>query len=513
MSESLQRTLPEGERLPYALYRADQIKRFDRLASERFGIPETELMERAGGAAYRLLRARWPGALRICVLAGIGNNGGDGYVVARLAQADGLEVRLIQVGDPERLRGPAAAGRDAFGAAGGVIEGWSGLPKGVDLFVDALFGIGLDRPVSGPFAEAIAALNAQRAPILALDLPSGLHADTGEVMGAAVRASVTLSFIALKLGLFVGKGPEYRGEVRFNALGVPARVYADEVAAAVRSDWRRESSALPRRSRLAHKGECGHVLIVGGAPGMSGAVRLAGEAALRAGAGLVSIATHPRHADWLNLARPELMVHAVADAEGLGPLLERADVIAIGPGLGRDAWGRALWERVCGLPHPLVVDADALNLLAETPFSRSDWILTPHPGEAARLLGVSSAEVQNDRIAAAQSLQRRFGGVIVLKGAGTLIQAPPAAIPVVCSQGNPGMASAGMGDVLTGIIAALRAQGLPPESAARAGVCLHAAAGDRAAAGGERGLIASDLIAELRSLADGDLGRDGVRTQ
>ncbi|QIK38208.1 NAD(P)H-hydrate dehydratase [Caldichromatium japonicum] len=499
-----QRILPETGRLPYALYRAEQVQRFDHLASGYFGIPERELMERAGASAYRFLRQRWPDARHLCVLTGIGNNGGDGYVLARLARGEGCTVDLIQVGDPQRLQGPAAESRDAYCAAGGKVDIWSGsLPRGLDLCVDALFGTGLTRPVGDPFAAAIAALNEQQAPILALDLPSGLHADTGEVMGIAARVTATISFIALKLGLFVGSGPEYRGEVQFSGLGVPARLYASEIAAAVRSDWARASTLLPHRSPLMHKGDCGHVLIIGGAPGMAGAVRLAGEAALRAGAGLVTIATHPRHADWLNLARPELMVQGVMDARDLEPLSARADVIAIGPGLGQDAWGRGLWEKVCTLAHPLVVDADALNLLAASPMNGPDWLLTPHPGEAARLLGVSTAEVQRDRVVAAQTLQAHFGGVIVLKGAGSIVQANPPRRPVVCSQGNPGMATAGMGDVLTGIIAALRAQGLAAEDAACAGVCLHAAAGDRAAASGERGLIASDLIAELRTLADG----------
>ncbi|MBN2885609.1 MAG: NAD(P)H-hydrate dehydratase, partial [Chromatiaceae bacterium] len=242
----------------------------------------------------------------------------------------------------------------------------------------------------------------------------------------------------------------------------------------------------------------------GGAPGLSGAARLAGEAALRAGAGLVTIATHPAHAVVLNLARPELMVHGVAHPADLDPLIERAGVIAVGPGLGRDDWGRALWERVCDEPRPLVVDADALNLLASAPRRGYTWVLTPHPGEAARLLAVSSAEIERDRFASVRALQARFGGVVVLKGAGSLIQPDADAPTALCHQGNPGMATAGAGDVLTGVIAALRAQGLEAGEAACAGVCLHAAAGDRAALAGERGLIASDIIAALRATCHSD---------
>lgn len=497
------RRIPDSDRLPHALYRAEQVRRLDRLAIERFGVSGIELMERAGAVAYRLLRVRWPNARRLTVLAGMGNNGGDGYVVARLARAAGLDTRVLQLGKADQVRGEAALSLAAYRDAGGVIEDYLGLPRKTDLYVDALFGTGLVRPVTGPWAEAITALNAQRAPVLALDLPSGLHADTGCVLGVAVRASVTVSFIGLKLGLFVGAGAEYRGEVHFSALEVPAQVYAGEILAAVRIDWARESRLLAPRSRIAHKGDCGHVLVVGGAPGMSGAARLAGEAALRAGAGLVTIATHPRHADWLNLDRPELMVAAVERPEDLDTLIERADVVAIGPGLGRGDWGRRLWERVRGLSHPLVVDADALNLLAESPGAGPDWILTPHPGEAARLLGSATAEIQSDRLAGARQIQARFGGVVVLKGAGTIVHGPAPRVPAVCSDGNPGMATAGAGDVLTGVIAALRAQGLETEAAARAGVCLHAAAGDLAARAGERGLIATDIIAALRTLSNG----------
>lgn len=231
---------------------------------------------------------------------------------------------------------------------------------------------------------------------------------------------------------------------------------------------------------------------------MSGAARLAGAAALRAGAGLVTIATHPAHADWLNLNRPELMVTGVAGPDALAPLIARADVIAIGPGLGRSDWAHGLWESVQTLDKPLVVDADALNLLAVSPACGPDWVLTPHPGEAARLLGVGTSDIEQDRLQAVNALQQRYGGVAVLKGAGTLICDGSHRPPAVCSDGNPGMATAGAGDVLTGVIAALRAQGLDAQSAACTGVCLHAAAGDRAAQDGERGLLASDIIAALR---------------
>ena len=491
--------MPDTDRLPHALYRAEQVRALDRAAIEDHGIPGAELMERAGAAAYRLLRTRWPGARHLTVLCGGGNNGGDGYAVARLSLLDGLAVEVLALADPGSLSGDARAMADAYLAAGGSVRPFDLLPRRTDLIVDALLGTGLDREVQGEWAKAIAAANEHLAPKLAIDIPSGLHADTGRVLGAAIRADATISFIGLKQGLFTGEGPSCCGEVRFSALGVPAVVWSREVLSARRIDWSKQAELLAPRRRSAHKGDFGTVLVVGGAPGMAGAARLAGEAALRTGAGLVAVATHPAHAAVLGAGRPELMCHGVADAAGLDALIERADVVALGPGLGQAEWGRALYQRVLECDRPLVVDADALNLLALGPQTSARWVLTPHPGEAGRLLRCPTAEVQADRFAAVRRLQGTYGGVAVLKGAGTLVYGASHRPPGVCSAGNPGMAGGGMGDALTGIIAALIAQGLHLEEAAAAGVALHAAAGDAAAAqGGERGLLASDLIAAIR---------------
>jgi len=503
----MHRSHPHTPVLPQALYRAEQVRALDRAAIQTHGIPGIELMNRAGHAAYELLRARWPLSERLTVLAGLGNNGGDGYVIARLARADGLVVRVLQLGDLGRVGGDAALALAAYRDCGGAIEPFAGLPEGSGVVIDALFGTGLDRPVTGPWAAAIDAVNAAGAPVLAIDIPSGLHSDTGAVLGVAVRACATISFIGLKQGLFTGAGPEHCGCVHFSDLGVPALVYDAEPPAARRIDWVQESGRLRPRQRGAHKGDFGHVLVIAGAPGMSGAARLAGEAALRAGAGLVTVATHPDHAALLNLGRPELMVSAVGEPAALETLLARATVIAIGPGLGRGPWGRALWETVRDSGKPLVVDADALNLLAESPAPNPAWVLTPHPGEAGRLLGCSTAQIGQDRFRAAQEIARRYGGLVVLKGAGTLIQGQDGkAPPAVCTDGNPGMATAGAGDVLTGVIAALLGQRdalrLDPRQAACLGVCLHGAAGDRAARDGERGLIAGDILAALRPVAN-----------
>jgi NAD(P)H-hydrate epimerase len=494
------RVMPFTETIPYALYRAEQVREFDRIAIQEYGIPSAELMLRAGSRAFQLIEHRWPQARRILVVCGAGNNGGDGYVVARLAKQAGLEVQLYTLADPAKLRGDALSMADAWCAAGGEIEPFGGLPKQCDLIVDAILGTGLEREVSGDWAAAIEAINRHAAPVLAIDIPSGLNADTGRAMGCAIQAQATISFIGLKQGMFTGVGPDCCGTIFFDALEVPARIYGRQILAARRLDWDKSSQQLPARRRSAHKGEYGHVLVIGGDQGYSGAARLAGEAAARCGAGLVSVATHPAHAAVLNLGRPELMCRGINGPNELGPLLARANVIALGPGLGQGEWGRSLFEAALATELPLVVDADGLNLLAERPMQRANWILTPHPGEAARLLQTNSREIQADRFAAVTRLQSRYAGVIVLKGSGSLIQAGSSRPIGLCSNGNPGMASGGSGDLLTGIIAALIAQGQGLQAAAELGVCLHAAAGDRAALVGERGMLAGDILAQLRPL-------------
>jgi NAD(P)H-hydrate epimerase len=378
-----------------------------------------------------------------------------------------------------------------------VADEQGGLDSEADLLVDGLLGSGLERDVEGRFADIVDAMNRHAAPVAALDIPSGLHGDSGAIMGIAVRAELTITFVGLKSGLYLDAGPALAGDVVFAGLDIPPECRGGVSPIMRRIDSNILAKALPRRKREAHKGHFGHVLVVGGGPGMPGAVRLCGESALRAGAGLVSIATHPGHSEQVPANRPELMCHGVESTDDLRPLLDRASVIAVGPGLGDGDWSRQMLDAVLESTLPMVVDADALNLLVDRDARADDWILTPHPGEAARLLGISIQDVQADRRAALASLVDRYGGISVLKGSGTLISSRKGQ-PWLCSAGNPGMASAGMGDVLTGVIAGLRAQNLSSGLAAVVGVQVHALAGDRAAEAGERGLIASDLIAEIR---------------
>ena len=483
--------------LPFGIYTAQQVRDLDRRAIDGCGIPGYELMTRAGHAALNALRALWPAARSICVLCGPGNNGGDGYVIARVARAQGLRTTVVALADPTSLQGDARHAYDDFAAAGGRSEPWTSLALDADVIVDAIFGTGLVREVTGQPAEVIRAVNASRRPVVAVDVPSGLHADTGAVLGAAVRAHLTVTFIGRKLGFYTGHGQDLVGHVVCDDLGVPGDTFTHALAAADLIDEAIVAHALPRRPRAAHKGSHGHVLVIGGGPGMPGAVRLAGEAALRAGAGLVTVATHRENAGALS-GRPELMVRVVDSAADLEPALARATVVALGPGLGRSAWSQALLGAALAAGTPAIVDADALNLLAAHPTRRDDWVLTPHPGEAARMLGIDAAEVQRDRLGAAAALQQRYGGTVVLKGAGSIVQASGAR-PAICDRGNPGMAAAGMGDVLTGIIAGIAAQCGDLAVAARAGVFVHAQAGDLAARKGERGLLAGDVVDQVRA--------------
>ena len=500
--------------IPKNLYRPDQVQQLDRLIIEQYNIPGMSLMERAGSAAFALIRKRWPRAQRIAILCGAGNNGGDGFVIARLAAAEGMRVVIYQVGDHTALSGDALT---AFERLEGSHVDIHPFDEGhaldvFDVIVDCMLGTGLKGDVKGIWRSAIEAINTTinsithaRPQVLAVDVPSGLDANTGHVLGAAVRAEACISFIGMKQGLLTGDGPEYCGEISFDDLQSPADVYQQLEPASRRIELEEYRRYFSPRSKSAHKGQFGHVLVVGGNHGMSGAARMAAEAALRTGAGIVSVATRLQHAHVLNQGRPELMCHGVEDPHALAPLLAKADVVAIGPGLGQDDWAQAMLAKVLDANLPMVADADALTLLAKDPRTVDNWVLTPHPGEAARLLRVSAEEVQNDRFSAALKIQKQYKGVCVLKGAGTIITSDSVS-PAVCDAGNPGMASAGMGDVLSGVIASLMAQSstgdLPVSEAAAAGVCLHAAAADRAAANGERGLLASDLFPHIRALVN-----------
>ena len=499
--------LPTNQSLPKNLYTAAQVRALDRYVIDEHRIPGIQLMKRAGRAAFDVLLQRWPQPEHIHIVCGTGNNGGDGFIVAALAAERGIPVSVWQVGDGAKIAGDALLARRFAEQAGVAIEPFANAAFGSGVIVDALLGTGLGGDVREAFAAAIAAINTSGLPVLAIDIPSGLCSDSGRMLGAAVRAQSTVTFIGLKRGLFTGDAADVCGEIYFRDLDVPGEIYQSIAPSCERLTLEALKYLLPPRPRTAHKGFYGHVLVVGGDHGMAGAALMAAMAAGRVGAGLVSCATQPEHVAALIARCPEVMAHGVRSRHELEPLLAKANVIVIGPGLGRSAWSEQMLQRVWQHVQDTsdvtaVVDADALNLLAEgrviaQPHSER-WILTPHPGEAARLLGVSTHDVQHDRFAAAHQLQQRFGGVVVLKGAGTLVSSATAI--GISNYGNPGMASGGMGDVLSGVLGGLLAQHLEIAGAARLGVCLHGRAAELAAIDGERGLLATDLLPQLRRL-------------
>lgn len=497
--------MPHAAALP--LYRSPALRVLEAAHADR------PLMSRAGSAA-----AAWAEALavggRILVLAGPGNNGGDAFVVAEQLRARHFEVSVVFPASPDKLPADAAAAYRRFVAAGGTCE--ANIPPAAHwhLIVDGLFGIGLRRPPGGDYAALIESANALAArdacPLLALDLPSGLDADTGHAFAPCIRATHTLTFIGAKPGLYTADGPDHCGLVRVVGLDLgydaapPADLELTPPAGRLIAPSLFAARLAPRR-RNTHKGSYGSACIVGGAPGMLGAALLAGRAALHLGCGRVHLGLIDPEAPRFDPLQPELMLRPADER-----LSADLTALAIGPGLGRSDAALDLLARAleAGADLPLLLDADALNLiaadgeLAATLGTRTaPAILTPHPAEAARLLGCGTAEVQADRVAAATELAARHRATVVLKGCGSIV-ATAEGDWFVNASGNPGLATAGSGDVLSGLIVALLAQGWPPLAAALAAVHLHGLAAERLAAAGSgpAGLTAGETIAAARAV-------------
>ncbi len=502
------------ERPLISLFRTDDVRSIDSAAIAS-GVSGYELMTRAAVTSLDLVRERYADVNSLLVLCGAGNNAGDGYVLARLAREAGLAVTVCAASAPERLKGDAAqAWRDyeaSCNLADKILEDFEAeLLSRCDLVVDALLGTGLNRPVDGTFAHIISCVNEAPVSVVSLDVPSGLNSDTGLPQPIAVKAQLTVTFIALKPGLYTGQSMSYCGQIECRNLGVSRAIYEPYVPVARVMSEKDARAVLPRRAADSHKGQHGRVLVVGGNVGMPGAVALTAEAALRSGAGTVTVACHAHNRAIVAGHLAEVMCVGVEHPDELGALIDGCDVIALGPGMGRGLWGSQLFNRVVQSSGPMVIDADALRLLAGAAhsFEEQTAILTPHPGEAGELLGVDSAAIQADRFGSAQSLAKQYHAVTALKGAGTIV-ASSSTLPAICSLGNPGMATAGSGDVLTGLIAGIWAQQRDRHSCAAdvasAGVYVHAMAGDRAAAGAERGVIASDLLKHVRHCVNFDL--------
>jgi NAD(P)H-hydrate epimerase len=497
---------------------ADEMRRADRRATERYGVPSLLLMENAGrGAADALERVLGPAAgRRVAVVCGKGNNGGDGFVVARHLLGRGARVSVWLVGRAEEVRGDARVNLDVLRRAGEAVAEvpdadalgrLRGELHDADVVVDALLGTGARGPAAGPVAAAIEAINAAARPVCALDLPSGLPSDGEPPAGPVVLARVTVTFGLPKVGLVLPTGSGRAGRVEVADLGVPRAWLAEGIGTGL-LEAVDVGAALPRRPLDAHKGRYGHLLVVAGSVGKTGAAALACLGALRSGTGLVTCATpgsqQPVVAGQLAEAMTEPLPETAAGTpsrkavERIGELLPRMDAVALGPGVGLDPETQAAVQAlVRDIERPMVVDADALTALAGRLAlcrdARAPRLLTPHPGEAARLLGCSVAEVQADRIASARRLAAETGAVVALKGARTVVAGPGGEV-ALNPTGNPGMATAGTGDVLTGIAGGLLAQGVAPVAALRAAVYLHGLAGDVAAeTRGEAGLVAGDV--------------------
>ena len=490
--------------LPQQLYTAKQVRELDRLAIHEYGIDGFELMSRAAKACFDAIRQRWPDLNSMQVFCGGGNNGGDGYLIAKLAHDHNIKVSVQSLKDPVHLKGDAQKAWLACDESGVFIKDYDPAKLlTADVIVDAMLGTGLSSDVQGQYLDVVNRMNSSGKAVCAVDIPSGLCANTGQPLGAAVKADLTVSFMGLKQGLFTGLAADYCGELRFDRLDVPDEVF-DEVSPSCEIIKQQScQNAIPRRQRTAHKGHHGHVLLIGGNYGMPGAIIMAAEAAICSGAGLVSVATREEHLNALSIRRPEVMAHAVHDETVLKKLVKGKDVIVIGPGLGRDDWALSLLKKAIAADCALVVDADALNLISEHPKlhqpRKFPMILTPHPGEAARLLNTDTIAIQQNRFNAVLSCCKTFDAITLLKGAGTLISNGHET--ALCNAGNPGMAVGGMGDILSGLTGALLAQNIEPFKAARLAAWIHASAADYLAEKqGEIGLLATDLLPEIRRL-------------
>jgi hydroxyethylthiazole kinase-like uncharacterized protein yjeF len=471
------------------LYTRDEMRAVDRAASERYGIPSLSLMESAGARATDFLLQRYRDLRKVVIVGGEGQNGGDGWVVARHLHARGVRAQCVLVGSADKVRGDARTNLEALAKLG--IDVSTSLElKGATLIVDALFGTGLARALSGAQAEVVQRINDSGVVVCALDLPSGIDADSGQVLGSAIRADTTVTFAGCKRGLFQFPGVEHAGVLHVASIGAPV---PDSDVAVIEA--RDVATYLPRLSRDAHKGSRGHVLVIAGSRGKTGAALLSALGAMRAGAGLVTIAADSETQPVLEHKVLEVMTARFGDAASVLALAEKKGAAVLGPGFGLDDARQALARELAReLPVPCVLDADALTALGsdleQLRNAVAPRVLTPHPGEASRLLGRSTAEVQADRYGAVRELAERSGQVVVLKGAHTVIGSPGGSIRV-CRAGTPALGVAGTGDVLSGVMGALNVS-LSPFSSAWASVQIHAQAGEIAAAS-DRGLLAHEV--------------------
>lgn len=502
--------MTQVEDLPAQLFTGKDVRNIDHYAINTLGIPGYELMSKAGRMTFHSIMKRWPETKRFLVLCGGGNNGGDGYIIASMAAKHGLSASVYYLSPPEQLRGDAKTAylecteQNVSVTTYDHIPDYDNLPLNT-IIVDAMLGTGLENKVREPYIEAIKYCNDAASNVAAVDIPSGLCAATGTILGEAVKAQLTCTFIGLKSGLLTGAGQAHTGELQFSTLDLPDEAYLHSKPVARLIQRKQIGTGLQPRHRDAHKGDFGQVLLIGGNTGFGGAISLAAQACARMGAGLTSVATRPEHCSALLTRCPEVITQGISHGNELLPLAKKATVIVIGPGLGQDAWAEQLLTVALQTNVTCILDADALNLLATGKLDhiwaqrQADSILTPHPGEAARLLKTNTPQINSDRMNAIRQLVEKYRCHALLKGSGSLIASPNHEDIALCAYGNPGMASGGMGDVLSGMLGGLTAQEWPIETALELGVLLHAFAADLASKeGGERGILASDLIPHAR---------------
>ncbi len=492
----------------------------EQLAMRELAINTFDLMVLAGTAVFQILQSNYPSANKLIIFVGSGNNAGDGYIVAGKARSAGMGVEVIQLCSSEKLAGIAMKAYDYAKSSGvemrpfdaDLLDGCSSHRE--TLIIDAILGVGVNKSVTGLYERAIVAINSATHPVVSVDLPSGLNANTGCAMGVAVKADITVSFVGLKQGLLTGEGQDYSGQVFFERFDIPDNIYSSDGSlkpSSRRIDISYLKGRLKPRKKSAHKGDHGHVVVLGGDKGFGGAAIMAAEAAQRSGAGLVTLVTRNEHKTAALVRCPELMVIGREDENNWGGILKRANCIVVGPGLGTNEWGRSMLSEVIEqkkINHtPVLFDADALTLLSQREIilesiKTHNAVFTPHPGEAASLLQCSTEFVQLDRFRAVKELVKLLGGTCLLKGSGSLSFSEEGPDTIyLCSEGNAGMASGGMGDILSGIVASFIAQGLSCAEALNCGICIHGEAGDLASrANGERGLRATDLFPFLVKL-------------
>lgn len=491
------------------LYSAKTVREIDQAAIKKMNNGAIKLMNRAGTAAFEELIEAFGQPSLITVFCGSGNNAGDGYILAGRAAQRLIPVQVVELGNAknfseqtQQAREYAEQNKVKFCALTDSLV----LDQGI--IVDSLLGTGANGSLKDAYAQAVDQINQSGLPVLAMDIATGLNADTGAVSDRAIKADITVTFVGAKAGLFTGRGPSISGEVIYHSLDIADEIYEEFTPQAQLMDVYDLLEMLPQFDGDEYKNQRGHCMIIGGDHGYGGAASLAAEASLKVGSGLTSVATQPEHISAILARCPEIMACGVTSGQQLEPLLEKPSVLVVGPGLGRSPWSEQLLQKAVATGLPMVLDADALNILADERVVRQDkaqrWVLTPHMGEAARLLGVSVEDIQADRFAAVLKIQEKYNAVVLLKGPGTLISSQDQSFKL-CPYGNPAMATAGMGDILSGIIGGLLAQGLDRQQATELGCCLHSAAADElVSTSGYRGVTATDILPWVKKLLNQD---------